>query len=92
MNFKLYSSKYKDYALNCIHFFLFEFKTLCFGIQRKIFEIQRLIFGNLTIIFEILRWIFEIQSVVFKIQTVLNFFQIQILILGILNYSLKVKH
>ena len=84
MNFKLYSSKYKEYALNCLHF-IFEFKT-CFDIQRKIFEIQRLIFeiqrlifGNLTIMFKILIWnsnvdlrhskiFFESQTLIFELQ------------------------
>ena len=41
MNFKVYSSKFIDYALNFIHF-LFQIQTLCFDVRRKIFEVQRL--------------------------------------------------
>ena len=41
MNFKVYSSKLIDYALNFIHC-LFQFQTLCFDVRRKIFEVQRL--------------------------------------------------
>ena len=41
MNFKVYSSKFIDYALNFLHC-LFQFQTLCFDVRRKIFEVQRL--------------------------------------------------